>query len=229
MMERSWINKQTNAALQSEHDVSRAYVEMLPFGLPYHKERWKNWDVALALHHTYDTTRFDQPVLDAGACRDPKYPSPYLPGLQRFGYQLLSGCNLDEGRTEYEQGIRYEHGDITRLRHGKGHFAFVACLSVIEHGVKTHLFLEEMARVIQPNGHLFVSFDYWQDPIDTGDRTAFGVPVKIFNRADVVGMVHFAEHHGFELTGELELGCKDRVVNWLGLEYTFFNLLFRRR
>ncbi len=224
-----WAKTQTNRALLSERDVDRAYVEMVPDALPYHNERWKNWDAAIALANLYWTTTTEERVLDAGACRDPKYPSPFLPGAQRYGYQRLHGVNLDEERREFEDGICYDHGDITKLSFPNKYFGYVACLSTIEHGVDYQLFLAEMARILHSGGHLFVSFDYWVNPIDTGDRMAFGVPVKIFSSDDVLRMVAYANDVGLEPTTKLDLTCKDRVVNWIGLNYTFCNLLFRRR
>ncbi len=224
-----WVKTQTNRALQSERDVDRAYVEMVPDALPYHNERWKNWDAGIALAQLQATTDPEHRILDAGACRDPKYPSPFLPGAQRYGYQRLYGVNLDETKREFEDGICYDHGDITKLGFPKGHFGYIACLSTIEHGVDTSLFFREMARLLHKGGHLFVSFDYWVDPIDTGDRVAFGVPVKIFSSDDVLKMVRYASDVGLETTSPLDLKCKDKVVKWLGLEYTFCNLLFYRR
>lgn len=224
----SWCDTQTNRALQCERDVDRAYVPLVERGLPFHNERWKNWDAALAIHHACDLPTADR-ILDAGACRDPKYPSPFLPAMQKLGYQRLHGVNLDEKDTEYENGICYRKGDITNLEDGSASFGFVACLSVIEHGVDYKAFFYEMARILRRGGHLFVSFDYWEDPIDTGGRMAFGVPVKIFSADDVLKMVRYAGDVGLVITSSLDLTCKDRVVKWLGLEYTFCNLLFRRR
>lgn len=224
-----WAISQTNRPLQCELDVDRAYLELAQRGLPFHNERWKNWDAWIATAHVTANTPTEDRVLDAGACRDPKYPSPFLPAIQKQGYQRLTGVNLDEKETEYENGICYHHGDITNLPFSGRHFGFVACLSVLEHGVDWRLFFVEMQRVIRGGGRLFISFDYWDDPIDVGDRMAFGAPVHIFDRAEVMQMVAYARDTGFNLNGPLDLTCKDRVVTWLGLQYTFCNLLFYRR
>ncbi len=225
----SWAKEKTNRALQSMHDVHRAYVELVPQALPFHNDPFKNWDAAIALAALYDTTVMQERVLDAGACRDPAYPSPFLPGAQRLGYQQLFGVNLDETKREFENGICYDYGDITKLGFPDKYFAYVTSLSTIEHGVDYRLFLAEMARILHSSGHLFVSFDYWIDPIDTGDRMMYGVPVKIFNSNDVLKMVNYANDVGFDLVRPMDLTCKDRVVTWYGLQYTFCNLLFQRR
>jgi SAM-dependent methyltransferase len=104
----------------------------------------------------------------------------------------------------------------------------VACLSVIEHGVDCRLFLKEMARILRPGGHLFVSMDYWQDPIDVGDRRAFGVPVQIFIAGEVADLVEHASSLGLALVGDMDLTCDQKVINCSGLHYTFYNLFFRR-
>jgi SAM-dependent methyltransferase len=178
-------------------------------------------------HVLGDATYVDR-ILDAGACRDPKSPSVFLPGLSEHGYQRLIGCNLDEKRRVMERGIRYEPGDITSTTYPDGFFGFVACLSVIEHGVNEFKFLQEMSRIIKRGGKLFVSFDYWADPIDTGDRTAWGAPVRIFNADDVHAMVKYADGIGFQCA-PYTLTCSDAVINCFGLNYTFFNLLLERR
>ncbi len=224
----SWADTQTNAALQTAHDVDRAYVELVSIGLPFHNDRFKNWDAAIALCHVCDKVDLDEPILDAGACRDPQYPSPFLPGLQKLGYRHLTGCNLDEPRVDYSNGIHYEPGDITKLRHGDGTFGYVACLSVIEHGVDWRLFVDEMARVIRSGGHLFVSFDYWQNKIES-KAVAFGAPHNIFDSSEVLRMVSYAGDRGLNLTSPMNLTCNERVVKWYGMEYTFCNLLFNRR
>jgi SAM-dependent methyltransferase len=109
-----------------------------------------------------------------------------------------------------------------------GHFAFVACLSVLEHGVNLNDFFREMGNVIKHGGLLFISFDYWETPIDTGDRQAFGAPVKVFTRNNVEAMISLAAEHRLYMTGEPDLRCDQKVINWVGLDFTFCNLLFRR-
>ena len=79
-----------------------------------------------------------------------------------------------------------------------------------------------------PGELLFVSMDYWQDAIDVGDRTAFGVPVKIFTSNEVTSLVERASRVGLTLVGDLDLACDQKVVRCDGLYYTFCNLFFRK-
>lgn len=223
-----WALEQTNRPLMNEREAGYAYVASLEADVKFHGERWKNWDNYLAVYHGV-RGGMQEPILDAGACRDPKSPSAFLPSMQAQGYTRLYGCNLDEPGITREGGITYTRDDITKTRYEDEFFRYVACLSTIEHGVNEFAFLAEMYRVLKPGGSLFVSFDYWHDQIDTGGRLAFGVPVRIFNLHDVSEMLMDAQLIGFDLMDDSwTFQCGDPVVKWLGLEYTFMNLLLRK-
>jgi SAM-dependent methyltransferase len=99
---------------------------------------------------------------------------------------------------------------------------FIACLSVIEHDVDVAGFFKEIGRVLRHGSHLFLSFDYWETPMETG---AF----KVFCRAEVEEMIRTAAVNGLTVVGPApDFRCDRRVIHHAGLAYTFFNLLFRR-
>jgi FkbM family methyltransferase len=209
----------------SNKNISKLFVDQTAkLGLPVHPDFPKNWDNLIAIKTAIRTTNKDEPILDAGSSK----LSVFLPGLRKMGYTNLTGIDLLQPQTEWMDDICYKHGDITKTDFPDEHFGFVACLSVIEHGVDDDLFLREMSRIIRDNGHLVVSMDYWQDPIDTGSRIAFGVPVQIYSAADIVAFAAKAQHHGFELISNLNTTCTDKVVNWIGLDYTFMNVVLRK-
>ena len=166
-------------------------------------------------------------ILDAGAGDE----SAFLPGLRKLGHLWLSGCNTDtKWGGRYADGIDIDNADITAMPYNDGAFDFIACLSVIEHGVDVPKFLSEAARVLKPGGHLFISTDYWQDPIDCGGRMAFGAPVRIFDWG-AIGRLEYGGPMCLDCgsrTRLIDYRCEDRTVQWIGLEYTFINLLFRK-
>lgn len=229
MFDPEWAEAQTNRPLQNEEDVGYAYVASLQSDVRFHRERWKNWDNYLAVYHCLNTCSRHLPVLDAGACRDPKYPSAFLPTLADHGFTRLLGCNLDEpkGVVTHENGVHYQHADITDTTFEEDKFGFIACLSTIEHGVPVLDFLDEMYRILKPGGHLFVSFDYWQNHIDTKGVEAFGVPIKIFDLGATMDMCEYARRIGFTHS-KVNYSCGDPLVKWMGFEYTFMNLLFHK-
>lgn len=223
-----WAREQTNTALSDSNQVNIAKLFAAVHQLPLHPDKWKNWDSFLAVHHVGRLVEKDEHVLDAGACRDPSSPSAFLPSLHKLGFSHLHGCNLDEVADVREGGAFYTHQNIEKTNYPAGYFKFVACLSTIEHGVDWRKYFAEMGRVLQPGGCLFTSFDYWHVPVDTKGQTAFGAPIKIFTANEVMQMAIFAKDCGLNLVKRPILDCKERPVEWMGMRYTFMNLLMRK-
>ena len=209
----------------SSAEVEYATAQLVDAGLPTHPDRVKNWDTYLAVMHAVDHSLACELVIDAGGTRD----SVFLRGLQATGNYNLVNINRDEAQIETDGGISYRRGDITNLwKMSDASAQFVACLSVLEHGVDWRVFLREMARIIESGGHLFVSVDYWHKPIDPGGQMAFGAPVKVFATREILDLLKYAKLHDLVLTGDFDLRCREPVVHWLGMDFTFLNLLFRR-
>ena len=222
----TWAVAEVNSPLLSESDVDSAVEFLDILGLPHHGDRPKDWDNLIALAFAGMHVEPSGMILDAGAGDG----SAFLPGLRKLGFRNLVGCNLDIRGQAYVDGIGYEYGNIEALRFYANSLDFIGCFSVIEHGVDVSKFLGQAARTLKPGGMLFISTDYWMHSIDTGDRQAFGAPVRIFSANDICCAVNEAATLGLHLTcgGLPQLLCADRVIKWIGLEYTFLNLLFRK-
>jgi SAM-dependent methyltransferase len=222
----AWVVNQTNAALRDDSATRTAEAVLRAAGLPTHPDRTKNWDTFLALHHAMTTIQQSEAILDAGAERY----SAFLPALSRCGYCDLTGINLTFGAPQKADGITLRNGDITRTEMASQSYAFIACLSVIEHGVDVAAFLQECGRLLIPNGRLFLSFDYWEEPVDVRGQQAYGAPIRIFTRRDIDEILGWAGKAGLSIEGASDFRCNDRVVHWqrVDLRYTFANLLLRR-
>jgi ubiquinone/menaquinone biosynthesis C-methylase UbiE len=127
--------------------------------------------------------------------------------------------------------IRYEYGDITATSYADATFDAVTCLSVVEHGVNIEAYFREMARIVKPGGLLVTSTDYYETPVDTFGRSAYGVPIRIFDRAAILDAFAIAKRYGFELLSPIDLTARDKVVHWTqhGLSYTFIVFSMIRR
>jgi SAM-dependent methyltransferase len=176
-----WALNQTNTALRDDAATRSAEALLRSAGLPTHPDRTKNWDTFLALYHAMTHVEPFEAILDAGAERY----SAFLPALSRCGYRDLTAINLTFGAPQKADGITFRNGDITRTGIASQSYAFIACLSVIEHGVDIAAFLQESARLLVPGGRLFLSFDYWEEPVDTRGQHAYGVPIRVFTRRDI--------------------------------------------
>ncbi len=215
-----------NAVLQTGGERDYAVAQVRNLGLPVMDDRAKNWDSLAALDCVLNNTTPRTRILDAGA----ELYSVILPWLFLYGYRRLEGINLVFDKPVRRGSILYEHGDITRTRYPEESFDAITCLSVIEHGVDVDAWLTEMSRILKPGGILFTSTDYWETPVDTREQSAYGVPVRIFSRADVQRLLEIAERAGLRLTGPLSFACKDKVVHWqrVALDYTFISFALRK-
>jgi hypothetical protein len=88
--------------------------------------------------------------------------------------------------------------------------------------------MSEVSRILISGGYLCISVDYWQESIDTHGKEAFGVPIKIFTPSDIGNIVDTAAKCGLVLTSDLDLSCGQSAIHWLGFDYTFMNLLFKK-
>lgn len=219
---RSWAN----TALQTSGEVDLAVREVAACGLPPHPDRPKNWDLLVALGAILERLPRDAAILDAGA---PQY-SKLLPWLYLYGYRRLFGIDLTYKRPFTLGSIRYEPMDLTRTTYPDGSFDAIACLSVIEHGVPLDAYVREAARLLRAGGVLVTSTDFWCDPVDSGGREAYGVPIRIFTPPEIEQCVALAAEVGLQPTSPLALDCTDRVVNWsrVGLDYTFVNFVLEK-
>ena len=222
--DRNWVSTQINTALKNKEIVDRSSFILTKYGLKHHEDIVKNWDNLISICCTLDTVDKAEKIVDVGATTG----SAFLPSLYRFGYRDLVSINLTQDKKETINGIEYRYGDCTDTEFEDGELAFISCLSVIEHGVDIEEFLKESSRILKTGGHLFISTDYWQDPIDTRGQMAFGAPVKVFTSYDIVELTEIAKKYNLELTKEADLICDQRVVNWIGMDYTFINLLFKK-
>jgi SAM-dependent methyltransferase len=208
-----------NCALKTQAEVDAAVAEAARLRLPPCGDAAKTWDTLGALREVLTRTTPAAAVLDAGA----ELYSRLLPWLYLYGYRNLIGNNLVFDGALQQGPIRYEQGDITSMRFAAASFDAVTCLSVIEHGVNLDAFFREMARVLKPGGVLVTSTDYFEAPTDTRGLAAYGVPIHVFTKPEILEAVEIAKGHDLHLTGPLDPSTQDRVVHWTvhDLRYSF--------
>ncbi len=216
----------SSRVLQSGVEVDDAVRQLSALGLPPHFVRAKNWDALLAFSWVVSRSTTDAAVVDLGCA---EY-GPVLSWLHLIGYKDLHGGDLIFDRTFTRGRIRFSHQDLEHTIYPDSRFDFVVSLSVIEHGIDLDAFFREVIRILKPDGRVLISTDYWCEKVDTADKVAFGVPVRIFTPEDVRKMIDVAAVWGLELDEPFEEGCEDAVVVWEdhGLEFTFLFLSFCR-
>lgn len=216
-----------NAVLQHQSQVAASIAQLRTLGLPLAADAPKNWDSLAALDLILANTRPAARIFDAGGERY----SMILPWLWLYGYRNLIAGNIAFTTRTTLGPIVYEHADITHTHYADGFFDAVTCLSVIEHGVDLWRYFQEMSRIIAPGGLLITSTDYWEAPVDTRGQSAYGVPIHIFTRPEILAAIELARRFDFEPLAEPDLGVAERVVQWkpYDLRYTFAIFSLRKR
>lgn len=208
-----------NGVLRTRQQSEHAVELVRKLGLYPHPDPLKNWDSLAALSAVLKSINKKAYILDAGA----ELYSTILPWLFLYGYKNLWGINLVFDSPVKRGAIYYEYGDITHTKFNKGIFDAITCLSVIEHGVDIRAYFKETSRILKPGGILITSTDYYETPIDTKGQYAYGVPIHIFSKTEIIDVLEVAKEFDLVLTGPLDLSCKEKTVRWepYGLEYTY--------
>jgi len=206
--------------LRNSEEAGNAIRQVRKLGLPAVKDLPKNWDSLAALDLILRHTGKDARIFDAGG----ELYSMILQWLYLYGYRNLSAGNLAFRKPIKKGPIVYHHSDITRTGFDSAVFDAITCLSVIEHGVELGSYFREMSRILKPGGVLITSTDYFESRVDTRGQRAYGVPVHVFDRNEIVEALEIARRFGLAPLGPLDLRSDEKVVSWRGkhhLQYTF--------
>jgi len=214
-----------NNVLKKQSEVDEAIRIAKQIGLPLHPDRPKNWDslAAVSFFLNYCQNKASN-ILDAGG----EYYSALLPQLAFLGYRNLTCINLSFKRPLKFGKILFENADLTKTKYNEHYFDGISCLSVIEHGVNIDDYFREMSRILKINGILITSTDYWDTPIEVGNKISYDFPVKIFNSSEIINFVSIAENYGFQPLGALDLFCNEKVIECQSLKYTFLYFLLQK-
>ena len=198
--------------LKTKSEIDRSSQFLREQGLILNECDAKNWDLAHILPRMGNGN-----ILDMG-CQG----SIVLDNALRLG---LSGdkVGIDLVALPSRNGIRLIQGDLTDTRLPAGHFDYLTCLSVIEHGVDVRAFVAECARLLKPGGKLFLTFDYWDPKIPTNLRI-FGLEWTLFCRADVENLIRECESAGLTIVAPMKWTQQDGVIRpgyWSPGDFTY--------
>ena len=223
--------------LQNWEEIGQASKYLALRDLPRHRTSEKDWD----LFHLQSVSS----SLDRGArIVDLGCSGAYsLKLLWAMGFEDLHGVDLHidiQGRCSqlvrmwrsrtFKRPFKLYRQDLTNTRFAADSFDLALCVSVIEHGVNFEKFLRESNRILKTGGILFVSADYWQEPIDVSDVSKqFGQEWKILCRKDIEDFLELAGRYGFELCEESAIpSCGNRCLVWQKKEFTAIVIVLRK-
>lgn len=230
-----------STALRWKYQMKVANLEVNLRGLHGHHDEQKNWDTLRCLksierYFSRELRRGGKSirVLDAGSGSKP-WILQWLDSRNRNLRLFACDRTPISINKKVFRDVDFTVQEMSATTYRDTYFDAVTCISAIEHGVDTHTFFKEMARVLKVGGLLLISTDYWPSPLETQELFPYGEqygPMRVFTRVEIKEMILDAERCGFELIGSLRRATRSgrKVVLWkrMDVRYTFTFLSFRR-
>lgn len=205
--------------LRVKADYTKATEKILSLGLSGHHDPQKNWDLWLSINSAQALSKKSF-LLDAGSGSKAVFAN----SMAEFGYKNSYACDLQRAKGKK---ITSSIQDISKTNYESGFFDFIACHSVIEHGVDLHLFFEEMFRISKPGASIGVSTDFWPKFEDYSINYPYGEdspPMMLFNNDTVYEFLQIARSVGWTVPKFLPIEeFSPRPVYWprMGARFTF--------
>lgn len=213
--------------LGSKEEINNGKKFLETMGLPGHHDSQKNWDLALTLSLLLNYTKVDEFVLDAGSGSK----AVFARSAKSLGYSRVYACDLQEIVVP---NIEKSRQNIEATNYPSSFFSFIACHSVIEHGVSIETFFSEMYRILKPGGIFAVSTDFWPEYEDYSHLFPYGVdnsPMKLYDNNTLNDLFSIASTLGFKVPNRTNFEPpEERPIIWerMKAEYTFVWFCFAK-
>jgi SAM-dependent methyltransferase len=203
--------------LKNKNDYMDTTSKILELGLSGHHDPQKNWDLWLSIDSCLALSKKSY-LLDAGSGSKAVFAN----SMAELGFKNSYACDLQRAKGKK---IISSIQDISKTDYLDNFFDFVACHSVIEHGVNLENFLGEMHRITKLGGVLAVSTDFWPIYEDHSDKFPYGEenpPMMLFDNETISAFLSIAEKVGWKVpifTGVGDL--IERPVYWPRMDSSF--------
>jgi hypothetical protein len=131
------------------------------------------------------------------------------------------------------RGVKYRVGNLMDTRLPTGYFKNITCLSVIEHEVDFSRFSDEVARLLEFGGRLFVTFDYWNPKVKP-PITMYGLNWQPLDAQMLTQLIHICKEHSLYLVQDIDWTLGEAVIRegyyspHPDISYTFGLLVFEK-
>lgn len=212
-----------NEFLKTRSQITEATKWLLDNGYMSHPISAKDFELASVIKAITET-----PLLDMGADGSfVLHNSVKKLGGRNVGIDLqeVTGSNKAEG-------AEYFVGDLMHTNFSDEEFKTIVCCSVLEHSVEYKSFAKEVSRLLQNDGNLFLSFDFWPDPINTEGLLLYGLQWNILSLENVYELLNELSKERLRVTSQTDFTVQDKVINdtycspFAGIGYTFSMLNF---
>ena len=191
-----------------------------------HHDIQKNWDLLLSIESAVAFGKQAR-ILDAGSGSK----AIFAKSMANLGLKKVYACDFQKAEIK---GVVSSIQDISQTNYNDDFFDFIACHSVIEHGVDLSEFLKEMFRITRSGGALAISTDFWPREEDHSDKFPYGLaqpPMKLFNNKSFADFLALATSIGWDVPRYEDIEeFTPRPVVWprMNCEYTFIWALLNK-
>ncbi|MCF6151991.1 MAG: FkbM family methyltransferase [Candidatus Kuenenia stuttgartiensis] len=210
--------------LQSRSEIDECTAFLYRNGFVSHNIKCKDWDLAHIIPKIYDGN-----FLDIGS--SDSYILKNL-ALKKIRGELY-GIDLREPNVPVK-GVKYLIGNLMDTKLPDKFFKNITCLSVIEHEIDFTKFTHEVARLLEDNGRLFVTFDYWNPKI-TSNVKLYGLSWQPLDEQSVKQFIAECKANGLYLVQDMDWTINEAVIRDgyyspdPTLNYTFGIVVFEKQ
>jgi SAM-dependent methyltransferase len=203
--------------LKDQKDYIQATEMIQDIGLSGHHDPQKNWDLWLSIDSSRSLSKKSY-LLDAGSGSKAVFAN----SMAELGFKNSHACDLQRAKGKK---IVSSIQDISNTNYESGFFDFIACHSVIEHGVDLRLFLEEMFRISKPGASFGISTDFWPEFEDYSTNYPYGEdspPMMLFNNDTIHEFLKTAHSVGWTVPTFINIEeFNPRPVYWPRMDARF--------
>jgi SAM-dependent methyltransferase len=210
--------------LQSKADVDKCTKFLQSYGFVSHGITAKDWDLAHII-----------PEIDEGNFLDMGSSDSYI--LKNLALKKIKGklygIDLREPDIPVKK-VKYVVGDLMNTKLPDNYFQNITCLSVIEHEVNFSKFASEVARLLDCQGRIFITFDYWEPQV-TSKVNLYGLKWQPLNREAVENLISECEKNGLYLLKDMDWKINEAVLHQgyyspdPAVSYTFGMAVFKKQ
>lgn len=209
--------------LKSRTEVESCTAFLHRHGFASHNLICKDWDLAHIVSEIGDGNFLDMGSSDS-----------YI--LKNLAFKRIKGelYGIDLQDPDFPvPGVKYLKGDLMDTGLPSQHFKNISCLSVIEHEVNFDRFTQEVSRLLQVGGRLFVTFDYWEPKITPPIRL-YELEWQPLDRDKLIQFIAACNRQGLKLLQDMDWSLGDPVIQYgyyaphPTMKYTFGMAVFEK-
>lgn len=189
--------------LKNKNEIEECTHFLNKNGFVSHNLACKDWDIAHIVSEVGDGNFLDMGSSDS-----------YI--LKNISLKRIKGekYGIDFQNPDVPiNDVKYIVGDLTNTGLPNQHFKNITCLSVLEHEVDFNKFAAEVSRLLELNGRLYVTFDYW-DPKVISPIKLYDLVWQPLDQEKLLEFINVCKNYGLRLIQDFDSTLGEPVIHW---------------